>query len=260
MAGTSNIFRSDYYELYNVVQGSFLSYPKQLTIEIFREVFKNDSYYHFTADEWGFPKVPSLKGKKSTAGYNDDESTRIFIGEFFKRDMIFYPSVLIKSSSSKSVPLSFSRNRGVLMYQPMIVTDGYKSITKSVPDYISMAGWYEGVIDVQISAGSVVERDQIAEVITNIITITHYDTFKNAGMTIYDNSTGSFQETDDGSDKIYKCTVNFSYRVEWEKRIKVDSVVNAITFCIDFANLENPNPVVAQNLSVHTLLQFIEDL
>ena len=100
--GTSDLQRSDFYGTYNVVQNTLMSYPKELIISVLREEFGKDSYYHYVSDEYGYPKVVDLTDVPLNAGINDNLTTRIYIGESFHFDAIFYPAILVKTPDSSS--------------------------------------------------------------------------------------------------------------------------------------------------------------
>jgi len=55
--GTANSFKSDLYAIYHYVQQTMLVHPKEVLIQTLRDLFSQDSYYHYVRDEWGFPKV-----------------------------------------------------------------------------------------------------------------------------------------------------------------------------------------------------------
>src|ERR1017187_9720355 len=109
--GTLNFTKTDLYNLHNYVQQTMISFPKELFIETLRAFFKDDSYYRYQADQYGFPKVPDHTNMPADAGLENNLTTRLFIGEPYRQDMIFYPSLLVRNGGSKSVPLSMSRDQ-----------------------------------------------------------------------------------------------------------------------------------------------------
>jgi len=44
---TINTFKTDLYNLYNYSQNTAIVHPKEILIETLREVFSEDSYYHY---------------------------------------------------------------------------------------------------------------------------------------------------------------------------------------------------------------------
>jgi hypothetical protein len=257
--GTGSIIKTDLYAINGIVQNTMLSYAKELFIETLREEFSKESYYHYVRDPWGFPKTIDLTDVPIDAGLHNDVTTRIFIGEAFRYDMKFFPAVLVRAGSFKSVPISMSRNEGVIKYKATRVLDGYgNEKIFSVPSYFSLAGAWEGTVTIDILAGDIKSRDDITEIISSILTITNFKIMANAGVVVKPISIGSPSEADDYKDKIYKITISCDVRTEWEQNIPISSVVDAINFCIEFGVL-NKNPIVtAPNLEIHSSIDIID--
>lgn len=238
-----------------------MSYAKELVIEVLRDEFSKDSYYHFVKDEWGFPKRPDLTDMPSTAGLHDDLTSRVFIGEAFSYDQKHYPAVLVRSGGMRYVPISFNRNEGVIQYTATRVLDGYgNEKIFNTPSYVKTAGAWEGSLTIDVYAGDMKARDDLLEIISAIVTFTNFRALTNAGLLIKPISIGSPSETDDARRKIYKQSISCDIRTEWKQQIPVDSVVNAISFCIDFGNLDESPPALAPNLEARSIIEIIEDL
>src|SRR5690606_27391752 len=106
-----------------------------------RDEFSKDSYYHYVKDEFGFPKTPDLTNVPLGAGFNDDVTTRIFIGEHFRHDAIFYPALLVKMGSMTSTPISINRNKETVKYDVTKVIDGYGNERLfTIPTHFVFAG------------------------------------------------------------------------------------------------------------------------
>ena len=80
----------------------------------------------------------------------------------------------------------------------------------------------------------------------------------NAGVVVKPTSIGSPSEADDYKDKIYKISVSCDVRTEWAQNIPIDSVVDAISFCIEFGNVDQNPPVTAPNLEVHSIMELVD--
>src|SRR5271154_2063485 len=131
-----NFFKSDIFGIYNVIQASMLVYPKEMIIDTLRNYFGRDSYYHYSRDQWGFPNttdhtdlplgadMPYGPGAQPELNPNPILSTRLFIGENYRYDSIYYPAILVKSGGSRYVPISINRNQGEIYYNETLVTDG----------------------------------------------------------------------------------------------------------------------------------------
>ena len=257
--GTGNLIRSDLYAIHNVIQNSFFSYAKELLIETLKEEFSKDSFYHFVRDQWGFTKTPDLTDVPSDAGLKDDVTSRLFIGEAFRYDGKFYPAILVRGGSFKYVPISMSRNEGVVQNKTIRVLDGYGNEKLfTTPSHFALAGAWEGSITIDIWAGDLKARDDLLEIVSAILTFTNFKSLVNAGLLVKPVSVGSPSESDDLKDKIYKQSITCDVRTEWRQHIPIDSVVDAITFCIEFGDLSQTPKAIAPNLQVNSLIEFIE--
>lgn len=262
--GTGSIVKTDLYAIHNIVQNTMMSYAKELVIETLRDEFSLDSYYHFVRDPWGHPKTPNLTDVPIEAGLQDDLTTRIFIGEAFRYDMKFFPAIIVRAGGFRYVPISMSRNEGVVKYRALRILDGYgNEKIFHTPSHFALAGAWEGNLSIDILAGDIKARDEIAEIVSAILNITNFKSLVNAGVIIKPTSIGSPSEIDDYKDKIYKISMSCDVRTEWAQNIPVDSIIDKINFCIDFGFL-NANPQrIAPNLTINTtldLVDFIQDL
>ena len=264
--GTGNFERTDLYQIYNVVQNTLMAYPKELVIGILREEFSKDSYYHYVSDEWGFPKTPDLTDTPIDAGYQDDITTRIFIGEAFRFDVIYYPALLVRMTSAHSVPISMSRNRDVIAYEKQLVIDGYGNEKEFfTPKYIDYAGAWEGTITIDVLTRDILSRDNLVSFIMLLFTDIRFDSMRKAGVLIKSGqpSLGGISESDDRQqDKLYKATVSIDVRTEWRRLVPIDGIVERINLCVDFGvvgqeNVYSPNLQINSNVS---LLDRIEAL
>ena len=162
----SNSFRSDLPRIYNVIQNSMIVYPKEIIISTLRDYFSKDSYYHFDKDQWGFPNTVDQTDLPMNAGLSseDHSTTRLFIGENYRYDGIFYPAILIKNNGSKYVPVSINREESTVQYGQRLFEDGYgNSKTISYPKSLILAGAWEGSISIDIYTRSLRARDDLVE-------------------------------------------------------------------------------------------------
>src|SRR5271169_1238633 len=126
---SNNFFKSDLYGIYNIVQASMIVYPKEIIIATLRDFFSRDSYYHYSKDQWGFANttdhtdlppgadLPSGAGADPMLSNTINLSTRLFIGENYRYDGIYYPAILIKSGGTKYVPISINREQSGVQYE-----------------------------------------------------------------------------------------------------------------------------------------------
>jgi len=257
--GTLNIERTDLYKIHNVVQNTIMSYPKELIIGILRDEFSKDSYYHYVSDQFGFPKVVDHTDLPLDAGINDDQVTRIYIGETFHQGVILYPALFVKMTSAKSVPISMSRNKGVINYSKTIVSDelGNQKVYLT-PTHIDLAGAWEGSISIDIWTRDIISRDHLSSILMLLFTDIRFESLRKAGVLVKSGnpSLGGLSETEDRQqEKLYKATINLDIRSEWRRLIPIESVVEKINLCVNFGTLdglasESPNLQINQSLSL----------
>jgi hypothetical protein len=255
-------FKTDLYSIFDYYQNTLLVHPKEMFIETLRQFFEQDSYYHYTKDEWGFPKTPDQTNLPLGSGLYDDSTTRLYIGEYWRLDTRFYPSILVKMQGSKYVPISMSRNKGVLAWRNQRYTDGYGNETViATPDYFAQAGCWEGNISVDITTRSMRARDELVELVSILFTDLRLEDLEVAGIFIKGGANiGSPSEVDDRNDHLFKQSVSFEIRSEWERRIYVDSVIDAINVCVDLGNIQTNPGQFAPNLKISTFVDFIDSL
>jgi hypothetical protein len=263
---TGNLVRHDLYNLHNIVQNTLTSYPKELVISVLREEFSKDSYYKYVADQWGYPKVVDLTDLPQDAGYSNNLTTRIYIGETFHFDAVFYPALLVKVTNAKSVPISMSRNKQVIEYDKYYIEDGYGNYRSYfIPKYIDLAGAWEGTITVDVLARDTLSRDNLVDILMIMFTDLRFESFLKAGLLIKSGSP-SFSlgsEADDRQqDKLYKATVNVDFRSEWRRLIPIDGIIEMINLCIDFRafNTTEEDNIISPNLQINQQLSILEQI
>jgi len=259
--GTANTWRSDLSVLHNITQNTLASQPKEIFIESLREFFSEDSYYHYVRDEWGFPKTPDLTNHPIEAGYNDDATTRIFIGEPYRTDVIYYPAILVRPAGARFVPISFNNEEGSVQWTAQRFVDGYgnESVIHTPSSFIKAGAW-EGTITIDIEAKSPQARDDL----TNLISI-HFIELRRAqlqrsGVFVKGVSQGATSEGEDRNDKLFKCTITCDIRSEWRREIPINNVVDMINICVDFGNLSERPHVLAPNIRAVTAVELIDAL
>lgn len=258
--GTGNTYRTDLYVLHNVSQNTLVTQPKEIIIESLREFFSDDSYYHYVRDEWGFPKTPDLTNFPIEAGYNDDTTTRLFIGEPYRLDVIYYPALLVRPAGSRFVPISFNNEDGSVQWTARRFVDGYgnESMVQTPESFIKAGAW-EGSINIDIEAKSPQARDDLVDLVSMFFMLRRTQ-LQLSGVFVKGITQGSPSETDDRNDKLFKNTVTCEIRSEWRVEIPVSNVVDMINICVDFGSLDADPPVLAPNLRVSTTVELIEAL
>lgn len=261
---TGEILRHDLNRIHHVVQNTQLSRPKELLIGVLRDEFSKDSWYHYVADEWGYPKIPDHTDLPLGAGMQDDLTTRIFIGEAFKQEVTFYPAILVKAGSSKSTPISMNRNKETVQYEPIKVIDGYGNETViATPTHFVLAGAWEGSMVLDIQTRDILSRDDLGAFCQVLFEDIRWEELRRAGVMIKPGSVsvGAPTEGDDRqNEKLYKTSVTMDIRTEWRREIPVSNVVDAISFCVDFGYLDATPVTIAPNLSISTVVQLINQI
>lgn len=259
--GTGNNYKTDLYTLNNYVQNSAITHPKELFIDNLREFFGQDSYYHYQRDQWGFPKTPEQIDLPQTAGLHDNQTTRLFIGEPYRFDIIYYPALVIRNAGTRSIPISMSRDKETIQYTTVRIIDGYGNEKLfSTPSHFVQAGAWEGQITVEVVARSPRARDELTDLVCLAFVDTMYEELKLAGVVVKATNAGTPNETDDRNDKLFKQLITFDIRSEWRRMIPIRTIIDRITFCVDFGNVANPNRVVAANLRINDSIDLVNSL
>lgn len=258
---TGVLYRSDLYNLNNIVANPLISYPKELIIGILRDFFSQDSYYHYVRDNWGFPKVVDHTDLPSDAGINDNLTTRIFIGEKYKHDVIYYPAVLVYHAAANSVPISLNREKETVQYSAIKVVDGYgNERLYSIPTHFVFAGAWEGSLTIDVISRSSQSRDEITELISLCLIDIRFEELLRAGLLVKTLSVGSPSEADDRNDKLYRQSVTINYRTEWRREIPITNLVEMINICVDLGRVDKDPPQIAPNLTVSTSIELVDEI
>ncbi len=259
--GTNNSFKSDLYAIHNYVQNTMLTHPKEVFINTLREFFSQDSYYHYVRDEWGFPKVPDHTDLLNDAGFADDDTTRVFIGEYYRFDIRYYPALLVRSAGSRYVPISMSQNIGAVVWTNTLFIDGYgNKTTIATPDHFKENGAWEGSISIDIETLSPRSRDELVELAAILFMNNRRLQLQNAGVFVKGLSVSAPSEGEDRNDKLFKQTITYEIRSEWRRRIPINSVIDAINICVDFGNLETQPVQIAPNIRINSNVELLEAL
>jgi hypothetical protein len=262
---SNNFFRSDLYRMYNIVQASMIVYPKEIIIATLRDFFSHDSYYHFSKDQWGFPNttdhtdlppgadLPFGPGAQPELNPSPVLPTRLFIGENYRNNSIFYPAILIKNGGTRYVPISINRNQGEIKYDERIYTDGYgNKTTVRTPVAFLTAGIWEGTVAIDVMSRSLRARDDLVELVGMCFTEVHFETLHQIGIIVKPISVSGPSETNDRNDKLFRQTLTLEVRTEWKREIPIENTIDAILFTATFQDLANPQSPIAANLTINT--------
>jgi len=240
-------------------------YPKEIIIATLRDFFSQDSFYHFQKDQFGFANttdhtdlppgadLPFGPGAQPQLNPNPILPTRLFIGENYRYDSIFYPAVLVKNGGTRYVPISINRNQGEVKYDKRIYVDGYgNETTVRAPVAFETNGIWEGSIIIDVMTRSLRSRDDLVELIGMCFTEIHFETLHQIGIIVKPISVSAPSETDDRNDKLFRQSLTLDIRTEWRRLIPIGNTIDAILFTATFADLAAKDPVIAANLTINT--------
>lgn len=255
---TGNWYDTDLYRIFGMLQTSMIILPKELVIAGLRDFFAKDSFYHYVGDEWGYPKTVDHTDLPLGTGMTDDTTTRIFIGEAFRQDIQFYPSIIVKNGGMRYVPISINRERGSYVSENRIYEDGYGNTkTIRIPKAFRFEGISEGSIIIDITTRSMRTRDDLAELIYMFFVDIRSDDFKNAGLVVKGVSISSPSEGDDRNNKFYKVSITLDIRTEWKREVPIDNYVERILFNVSIGNIDSNIPA-SPNLAIHTEVSYLD--
>lgn len=250
---TNNFYRSDLPNISHIVQNGQLVFPKEIVIATLREYFEMDSYYRYSRDAYGFANTPDATDLPPAAGLNDNVTTRLWIGENFHQNLIFYPALVVKHNGSTSVPISLNREYGSVKWGQRVYQDKLGN-TKTFPvaESFIFAGAWEGSLAIDIYARSLTARDELAELISLLFVDVEYLNLQNAGLAIKGVQVSGASESDDRNDKLFKATVTLTIRSEWRRAIPIGNIIEVIQTSIEFGRVNPPVTPVSANLTINT--------
>ena len=185
---------------------------------------------------------------------NQRERKRIFIGEAFRHDVIYYPAVLVKQGSSKYVPISFNRNKETIQYCATKFVDGYGNETVTTTPYaFTLNGAWEGSFEIEIIARDILARDDISSILSLMFTDIRFEELLKAGVLIKDTSVSFSEDLDRKKERIYRAKIVLDIRSEWKREIPIGNIVDIINMCIDFGKVDTG--VFAPNLTINTTVE-----
>jgi hypothetical protein len=260
---TNNFVYSDLPRINHIVQNAMTLYPKELVVETLRDYFSRDAEYHYVADHWGNPKTPDLKDHPLDAGYGNDLTTRIFIGEKYRYNVVYYPCILVANGGATSVPISFNREASSIKWDQMVFEDGYGNITTfPVPSYFIFAGAWEGSITLDIKARDLRTRDELVDLVSQSFVDTNFNDLAKSGLVIKAGGVSSSapSEIDDRNDKLFMQTVTLQVRSEWRRHIPINNIIDIINMSIEFGEIGPPPGPIAPNLTINVQESIVDIL
>lgn len=258
--GTNNIFRSDLPFVYNVVQNSMISFPKEVIIATLRDYFSKDSYYHCSMDPWGFQNTVDQTDLPLGTGLHDDITTRLFVGEYYRKDGIFYPGLFVKHGGGRAVPISFNNEESTVNWEIASFQDGYGNISfYRKPKSFVFAGAYEGSIIIDVMTRSLHTRDELMQEAMMCLNAVAIKRLQKSGVAIKQNPSFSApNESDDRNDKLFRQSITLEIRTEWRREIPISNVIEVINFSVEFGRVDEPNAPISQNLTIDSSVTVLD--
>lgn len=261
---TNNFYRSALPKLHDITQNAVSLYPKELIIATIRDFFSDDDYYHYVHDKFGFPQTPNQTGLPQSAGFADDLTTRLFVGESYRFDKIYYPAIIVRHGGSTSVPISINRETASVQWDFMVFQDGYGNIKKfPIPVHYILAGAWEGNINIDVRARDPRARDDLADLISLLFVDIAFNDLVKAGLVVKGVSSSSPAETGDRSDILHSQTITLQIRSEWRRHVPITNILDIINTSVEFGRLDPTPGPIAPNLTINnvqTITEVLENL
>lgn len=250
---TGNFYKSDLYQIHNVVQNSMTLYPKELVVATLRDFFSKDTYYHYAHDLWGFPQTPDHTDLPINSGYTDDTTTRLFIGESYRFDVVYYPALIVRHGGSTSVPISINRETAGVKWGNMVFQDGYGNIkTFPTPQNFIFAGAWEGSINIDVMTRDLRARDDLVDLISLLFVDIAFNDLQKSGLIVKGVSSGAPSETNDRNDYVFKQTITLQIRSEWRRELPISNIIEIINMSVEFGRTDPSIGLIASNLTINT--------
>jgi hypothetical protein len=228
-------------------------YPKELIIATIRDFFSQDTYYSYRKDPFGFPETPDHTDLPQEAGINDSITTRLFVGEANRFDVVFFPCILVRNGGLASVPISINREAASVQWDYITFEDGYGNIKKfKSPQHLIFAGAWEGSINIDIKAKDIRTRDELVDLVSLLFVDLKYDDLVKSGLLVKGVSSQSPSESDDGNNKLFTQSISLQIRSEWRRHIPILNIIEIINTSIEFGRTDDPNYNISDNFSIKT--------
>jgi hypothetical protein len=234
---TSHRVYSDLFTLADFVQQTAVSQGKNLLIDSLREYFKDDIFYKYVSDAFGFPLTPDVTDLPPDI--QEERTTRIFIGDIFRYDKRYWPAITIRQSSGRTYHVSFNQNQ-TTKYRLDLVVDGYgeRSYLR-VPTHKVIAGAWDQSFEIIVATESISDREELTDIISSFFIGKIRQEIYNSGLFIRNVNIGAEREEDWGNDKVYLQSVTLETYSEWRREIPINanSLIEAINFCFNYGIL-----------------------
>jgi hypothetical protein len=231
---------SDLFRLSDFVQQTSVSHAKNLIIDALREYFKQDTFYKYRTDAFGFPLTPDMTDLPPDM--QEERTTRIYIGDIFRYDKRFWPAIVTRYSSGRTYHVSFNQEH-TIKYRYDLVIDGYGTHSYvKVPTHTVIAGAWSQTFTVLIAAESVPDREELTDIVSSFFIAKTRQEIYESGLFIKDVSIGAEREDKWGNEPVYLQEITLDTYSEWRREIPISSsnLIEAINFCFNMGVLGGP--------------------
>lgn len=257
---TSHRVVSDVFGLENVVQQTGIVHAKNILIDTLREIFREDREFKYVTDVFGFPKTPSHLNLDPDAGLDDEETTRIFIGGTYRYDIKYNPSVWVKNTGTRYVPISFNQDLLSVIYANERVVDGYGNETIiRTPRHHTLVGAWDQTFEIKVVTEDEVDREEIADIIMVSLQGSRRLELQREGVFVRSMSTSGETEQPYSNDHLYMISINLEVRSEWKIHIPINNVCERIALCISFDKFDSTD-AAADGLDIIERISLVDQL
>jgi len=242
---------SDYFSKNGVLQQIAGISAKNLIIDTIRKIFRGDSYYPYRDDVYGYPLVVD----HTDIPVDSEIPTKIHIGDTFKYEGIYIPSVIVRHGGGSYHPISFNQQgipgyTGVIQYKQEIVQDGYGEIFEiNTPDKYVFAGAWDLSYEIKLYTESTADREELLSIISMGLMHVHWHDLQAAGLLIKNLSFGSESEEEHNNDKFYTQSITLEIYGEWRREIPVGNFLERISFFFDIGRIVDGEVTPPNDLS-----------
>jgi len=233
VTSTSHRVYSDLFSLYDFVSQTAVSQGKNLIIDMLREYFRRDTVYAYRTNAYGFPLTPNTTDLPPDI--QEERTTRIHIGDIFRMDKRYWPSITVRHSSARYKPVSFNQNVETNKYRVDLVLDGYGNESYiRVPTHKVMAGAWDQTFEIKITTESIPDREELADIVSSFLINVSRESLYRAGLFIRSVSYGAESEEKYGNENVYMQSINVETYSEWRREIPVSNFVEILNFCFEY--------------------------
>ena len=224
---------SDLFKLSDFVQQTSVSHAKNLIIDALREYFKQDTFYKYRTDAFGFPLTPDMTDLPPDM--QETRTTRIYIGDIFRYDKRYWPAIVTRYASGRTYHVSFNQEH-TTKYRVDLVLDGYGGHSYvRVPTATIIAGAWDQSFTITIAAESVPDREELTDIVSSFFIAKIRQELYESGLFIKSVDIGGEREEDWGNEKVYLQDLTLTTFSEWRREIPISSsnLIEAINFCFN---------------------------